>query len=963
MRSPVASRFVCGFALPATLIVLTLLTVMIIGFMATVRIERRTAKVYSDMERAELAASGGIASGTARVLLALQENPYHAVGYRSVTVDPKSNPISLTIPIIRRVDLTTGREDETILVSTPNLSEWPDDVPANAMVDMNSGNRMGSPVLEGPDGTLPPRSTALAPWIEILENPLEPADPVSNRVVARYAFWVEDETSKLDLRRAGNTQDGGGFGRGGTPNPLQPATQLDLGALPLINFHPLGTEDLSDQINAEIIAYRRNLPLFDPRFLNRASPLLSPSVYDEALKFYGTAFSLSNDLSSTGARRANLNYLITRTVPPEERPTDPEAILQQLKDIADTIRNGIPRFGSRFLSKSGGGKPEDADRYLLKLAANIRDYIDEDRQPTIVQTDGTIAPSTRPETVWGGDSLPLAVGKEANPLLTEFGWRGRETEWEVTAEGANYTVTMDYYFEFTNVSTKEFTAPSGAFLQVRNRPSWSAGAGAQLVPPDFEVDLGGIVFPAGKAIVVTTDPEPAVLAEEGESTIVRSPSPSDAREFSGFTSEMLEFGPGLRFLGRSGDSDFETEVLWGSEDGAYGSHAFLPMSEAPSGDGPGNEREVGEKGEGDENDRQDAGEDTTGGSPFDFTGGHVSEPEMHYFAAAALRGGEEGFTGDPRSLDEPIAFDVPKIDTRSSLLPFAPVRTPGPISMGIAGSPLADPETWPDYAKPLDGTAAAAPAIYADDAMVTIGELGNIYDPARDSALPGAAGMPGGGRTLAVGRPDELANGERFSPTWQLSAWRLVDLFSSYVSLSPTAPATWPGRININGVLRDGGVAFRAALRRQAFAADPASDPQVANRELTESDIDELVASVLEFLEKNGPMLERGELSTISFFASNPPNGGSLTGVDIAKLNDRGREELFRNLVELITTRSASFTVHAVGDAIQQNADGSLQVLSRQWVRQTFEVVPEVGDALRDRVTDYAARPVHVQWE
>jgi hypothetical protein len=70
-------------------------------------------------------------------------------------------------------------------------------------------------------------------------------------------------------------------------------------------------------------------------------------------------------------------------------------------------------------------------------------------------------------------------------------------------------------------------------------------------------------------------------------------------------------------------------------------------------------------------------------------------------------------------------------------------------------------------------------------------------------------------------------------------------------------------------------------------------------------------------------------------------------------LNDRGREELFRRVIELVTTRSASFTVYAVAEAVKQKADGALIPLARQRKTTTFHLRPVVGTDLNDRATAY----------
>jgi hypothetical protein len=55
---------------------------------------------------------------------------------------------------------------------------------------------------------------------------------------------------------------------------------------------------------------------------------------------------------------------------------------------------------------------------------------------------------------------------------------------------------------------------------------------------------------------------------------------------------------------------------------------------------------------------------------------------------------------------------------------------------------------------------------------------------------------------------------------------------------------------------------------------------------------------------------------------------------------DRGREELVRRSVEMITTRGSVFTVYAIGQALQV-ASSATNVLSTARLRQTFQIEPK----------------------
>jgi hypothetical protein len=166
------------------------------------------------------------------------------------------------------------------------------------------------------------------------------------------------------------------------------------------------------------------------------------------------------------------------------------------------------------------------------------------------------------------------------------------------------------------------------------------------------------------------------------------------------------------------------------------------------------------------------------------------------------------------------------------------------------------------------------------------------------------------------------------------------------------SPPTARGKININGVLRDGGTAFRAALRAFTFSPALAGDTGRAGKALTESEIDELIKQLETYLRNRGPMMCRGELSQLAFFqaaGAQGTAGGQPSSITI----DRGREEIFRRVVELITTRSLSFKVFSVGQALRQNPNGDISVSSTVRQEASLEFEPQIGSGINEKVTGY----------
>ena len=262
--------------------------------------------------------------------------------------------------------------------------------------------------------------------------------------------------------------------------------------------------------------------------------------------------------------------------------------------------------------------------------------------------------------------------------------------------------------------------------------------------------------------------------------------------------------------------------------------------------------------------------------------------------------------------------------------------------------------------------------------MHTIGELGHITDPARPYSTSGSVPTlaRGGGRTLRVGQ-SELTNfggtnigwysGNQTAASRTWTSWRLADIFTT-TAASNNATArdaegnltnslgvvrgttntngvvvTIPGLINPNGLLRDGGAAMRAALHGLTYSATPEGAPGLAGRDLNSFRLNGVVSSMTSRLTNASaaglpsgalvPFWERGEISELPIF-----NTGNIP-TQMSNVFDRGREELVRRSIEMITPRGSIFTVYAIGEVLQVTPQ-TTNVLSTARLKQTFQIEP-----------------------
>ena len=289
------------------------------------------------------------------------------------------------------------------------------------------------------------------------------------------------------------------------------------------------------------------------------------------------------------------------------------------------------------------------------------------------------------------------------------------------------------------------------------------------------------------------------------------------------------------------------------------------------------------------------------------------------------------------------------------------------------GTQASGKQPWSDFYEDVR-VAPPAGGLFAlgNDGIRSIGELGQVYDPSRFTAASGTTTdekyklSRGGGRSFQIGQPDDLIDPRPLSPSldgW--ASWRLTDVLSTRLETQRD------GLVNINGILRDHGVALRAALAGLTMQpADTAHGaPQTSGRELASDHANNSpgIEALAQFLRSRfqrrqpstdttsldrtivtwGPLFERGEVSECPLFNGSSTSGGVLlNGVDLARTYDRGREELFRRMAELITTKGNTFSVYCVGQSIfQAKVNGPKQILSTQRMKVTFRLKPIFADS------------------
>ncbi len=963
IRTIFPQRRTAGSALITTLLVIVVLTIIVTAFLQSMTVERQTSRSYLNRYRADLAAQAG--ANEAMLMLqglfakypdsvtawARYPDTEGTIFYFRTNADdeslgsfpPQNTAVQRGLPLISGAVAKVQTE-----LSQDNV--FPDGLNGENSVDLNAGDWIGTP----PDR----EDVALrAKWIDLLENPDAPRndaiDSATGRAfngpVARYAFWIEDESFRVNVNIAGADP------RGGTTPGSEPG-EISLAAVAAAG--PTAAEA------AAMVALRDTL--LDQKFLKPSQINYATGAADDDydnVRFLITSTSSSTNLSRSGARRLNLNDVVSDT-------TEASEIRTQLDRILSAITNdrALPDFGQRFYQtgfgaagrlNASGVTAQHAEIYLQKIAANIRDYIDTDSQPTIVEnsSDYPVRAIGRPNALSPighsvpnnatGDNDVAAIGKEAVPGLQEYALRIKLLSFTDQGDSADYVFELDHYFEFYNSSNEDILIEDlgeNPFLLISNQFAWNTGNGEPQIGQGrpVEIPLRSFVdgngnaltrFPAGDVTVLTTDSDPArKLVERNGVDISTFYRPNAAalgaianrRVYEGKTThprgskfQISALLGSSAFRAGSPTTDYDTHMLLGNDTGLIESFTALSIP-------------------------QSLAIHTDTGREFDT--------DNYFFRGGSLEGNRLNTTGslsgDPRSLNEQLQIKrykaTPPDSTRFLNSDLNNNAVPGGSTFGVfnfgseGGYVL--PQNWPDTGSATNADQAHAPAVIANAPLKSIGELGHIYDPSRYPATAQNGGIwlsRGGGRTLRIGQPEEynirnkvaqfgLWDGQPNSISRNRAAWRLTDVFSTTDALEV------PGLINVNSIARDQGAAFRAAVFGFEFGPVPDSPPQIAS---TEADIDAVVTALRDRFPSattadpslDEPFLERGEFSEF----------------DIPEPNviDRGREELVRRTIELITTKGNVFSAYCVGQALATTRTG-VRILSIQRLKVTFALRP-----------------------
>ena len=336
-----------GIALPMVLMSLGALLIMMVGMLMIIGLERKTARSYSDVTRAELALESGLANALA-VISEISSRDDSLV----FRIDDPNQPrlASDQQPLgFREQFFTYGAIFENDAWQTiPLFSGAPRESLGNRQIDARGLSEKLSAYATTAEPlisiTKHDQNIPRAQWTEL------PAVPEThNDQTIRFAFWIEDLSGRIDGKHVGKEIRESGSS----------TAELDLSTI----IHP------------------------------QASSGKTPPVIDEKRDRLRTSASLRSVLDETTASRIEpyIAYLPAYTAPNKiishgfgyQDAGQPAPDLNQLissakvSKISNHIFRNLPDFSMRR-----GGFPASED-YLKTLAASIIDYADKDSNATI----------------------------------------------------------------------------------------------------------------------------------------------------------------------------------------------------------------------------------------------------------------------------------------------------------------------------------------------------------------------------------------------------------------------------------------------------------------------------------------------------------------------------------------------------------------------------------------------------
>jgi len=928
---------------------MVVLSTIVVAFMQSMSVERSVAKSVNNTNQATFLAEGAMDVAMQRIQSISKTGPYAAIFDQDTNGSPylylakreltASNMVTRRIPLfstltpISNFDNLSQKQIDSAAQTIADLDNAGAAIsrnvtmPSDLVYNMNSRSLTFTNGLVGLTSGSAPRALPVN-WIYVRDS--------AGRVVGRYAFWTDDECSKIDLRVAGQVANStGSHARGAGTNAS------DISLLSLTNSPTgAGSSSIANLLALRNLTNIAEQASFVQYTLPGGGTVVTPSSW-ERLRPYVTVYSLHDDRSPDGKRKLDLNAVVSGT-------NTAAQIQKEVFAIRDAITNNLPGFGLRYYSLPSTPTPGDQQIYATKIAANIRDFIDTNNIASVIQSDGTAHATNSPgfipyETL--NSDLPFAFGKESGPFLSEYFRVVRVISPAVHPVAADtvpipLVIRFAHYVELHNPSGKTITAADlgpSPYVMVANRRVWNntslGGNPSVLRPADIKISLPSnfSIAPNGFA-VLTTDGE--------------FPRDSQA-DFIGSATNRYVINKG------TGPGTWELVDAGGKADTVGGLYEDYAVTAAPTSNDRYGLQNSGSSSPSYAEQRERLLFGNNDGL-IDYTlriftdrgnyiGRNVRNPTWNCTYLADDNTSSKNAPGDSSSAARFTRGDVRSNTEASSILASttacwkegnaggygntlnSPTGSGGPQqTLGSVNFNTDQNRTgvalwrqgWYEYTADPAGN-----HFVASKALGSLGELGAVYDPARYDI----GGYRSQGATLRIGHSDSGTNNranstgadymnwlggrgtdDATSTNYAKNAFLLLDVFR-------TDGETY-GRINPNSLVRDStGMAFRSVLDRYTFESASTNQASAILSGLA-LNATNTISALQSFATNtsNGFLVSVGDLSRSPVFST---TNTALAGVSMLGVSDAGREEFLRRSSDLLSTQSLAFTVFLRAEA------------------------------------------------
>jgi type II secretory pathway pseudopilin PulG len=619
---------------------------------------------------------------------------------------------------------------------------------------------------------------------------------------------------------------------------------------------------LTPEQQSRILALAAHLPTPD----SLAQGFAARSDYDRVkhlltLQSNTTYDEIPTALPEGGRPKCNINELATNSA----NGATPEI---RARRIAEIISSNLGSFASRDPSLRGVAASET--RYLRRLAAGIVDYIDADCAPTSAN---------------GGEP----AGRDLFPLVTAVAERFRRASLDQNA--ATTTIESQCFVQVWNPYTTavDLSNRTARFV-LRNRMKVRFGTGIITPFDDYDQEIApGAVLAPNEFVVLEFPRTTQQWSSPGPVNDVPRWDDGPSGNADETTHCPFEFyidgqrvdmsrrppvGPDIAISGmvRSGVALTDGENRWQC--------SFVPTQHSAE-----NWRFVG---------------DSRATFLCNYDWPTLGNPG--YVTGARWKGRQEDTF--PR-FQEFRAHWSRRDYVRSN------------PSMGGVAVNLSETPSQVASAYDAAHDAPTAPAYLANGPMLSLGELGHIFDPAQaadDLSAPFSSEAPynnkisGGGRTLRIGQPEFTSDTK---DNWNTNGRRAIELLDLFAVNATAAGEEYPsaaGRINPNTAPPEVLAAVLSGIQITSDRGIPASslaDPFgiasniVSNRPY----------STLSDLHKIVGCFAAGET-----YSPDLPVSVTTGETNLAAM-DRVREEAFGKLIQHLTVQSRTYRIVSVGES------------------------------------------------